>query len=270
MSNGALWMIRSAPCTKSRNSVGDLRELRFVAQEFGGQPVDRQCARIAVAFRVDVEVQVVAREPAVHQLDAADFDNAVAGARIQAGGFGIEDELTHVGLARSKNCWRKHERRSARSSCRRARAPARITFPRATRRRDWRAHRRVRFPDARRGLSPSAIRSRAAATGASSRFQRSAFFTGVFAAVIQFFFFQPWIHSLMPFCTYCESVCTTALHGPLQRFERGDHAPSAPCGCWWCWLRRRTFLFPARRSAAARPSRRGRDCPCRRRRYKYR
>ena len=85
--------------------VGDLRELRLVAQEFGGESVDGECARIAVAFRIYVEVQVVAREPAVHQLDAADFNNAVAGARIQAGGFGIEDELTHVGLARSKN-WR--------------------------------------------------------------------------------------------------------------------------------------------------------------------
>jgi hypothetical protein len=48
-------------------------------------------------------VQVVAGEPAVHQFDTAEFENPVASACIQAGSFGIEDELTHVGLA----CFRK-------------------------------------------------------------------------------------------------------------------------------------------------------------------
>jgi len=42
-------------------------------------------------------VQVVAGEPPVQQLDAADFDDAVARAGVQAGGFGIENDLAHVG-----------------------------------------------------------------------------------------------------------------------------------------------------------------------------
>jgi hypothetical protein len=78
---------------------GDLRELRLVAQKIGGEAVYRERARIAVAFGVHVEVQVIARQAAVHQLDAADFDDAVATARVQARSFGIEDDLTHVGIA---------------------------------------------------------------------------------------------------------------------------------------------------------------------------
>ncbi|CAM2158074.1 hypothetical protein PT2222_40072 [Paraburkholderia tropica] len=77
------------------NLVRDFGEFRLVGEEFGGQAVHRERAGVAVAFRVDVEVQVVAREPAVHELDAADFDDAVARAGVQAGGFGIENDLAH-------------------------------------------------------------------------------------------------------------------------------------------------------------------------------
>jgi hypothetical protein len=40
-------------------------------------------------------VQVIAGEPSINQLDAADFDNAVARSGVEAGGFGIEYELAH-------------------------------------------------------------------------------------------------------------------------------------------------------------------------------
>ncbi len=90
-------MISSASCNEVAQLGGDIGELRFVAEKFRGQAVHRERARIAVAFRVDVEVQVVAGEPAIHKLDAADFNDPVARAGIQAGGFGIEYELAHVG-----------------------------------------------------------------------------------------------------------------------------------------------------------------------------
>jgi hypothetical protein len=35
------------------------------------------------------------RRPAIHKLDAADFDDAVTELELQAGGLGIEDDLTH-------------------------------------------------------------------------------------------------------------------------------------------------------------------------------
>ena len=42
------------------------------------------------------------------------------------------------------------------------------------------------------------------------------FVTGAFAAVFQPLAFQPWIHSVMPFCTYCESVCRITRLGRFR------------------------------------------------------
>ena len=46
------------------------------------------------ALRIDVAVEDAAGREAVDQLDAADLDDAVL-ARIEAGGFGVEDDLAH-------------------------------------------------------------------------------------------------------------------------------------------------------------------------------
>jgi hypothetical protein len=46
-------------------------------------------------------VKIVAGQRAVEQLDAADFDDAVSGSWVQAGGFGIEDNLAHGWLVLS-------------------------------------------------------------------------------------------------------------------------------------------------------------------------
>ena len=46
-------------------------------------------------------------------------------------------------------------------------------------------------------------------TCSSRAFQRSWFTTGFLAAVIQPFRFQPWIHVVMPFFRYSESVTTS-------------------------------------------------------------
>jgi hypothetical protein len=40
-------------------------------------------------------VEVIPRQHAVDDFDAADFDDAVASSWIEAGGFGIEDDLAH-------------------------------------------------------------------------------------------------------------------------------------------------------------------------------
>ena len=54
--------------------------------------------------------------------------------------------------------------------------------------------------------------------------------------------------------------------GPLQRLERRGSRRAAPSGCWWSAARRRKSPSRARPSGSRRPSRPGRDCPCRRRR----
>ncbi len=45
--------------------------------------------------RINVGVVEVVGRLVVDQLDARDFDDAVAGIRIEAGGFGIEGDFTH-------------------------------------------------------------------------------------------------------------------------------------------------------------------------------
>jgi hypothetical protein len=72
---------------------GDFVELRLVAQEFGGQAVDRQRRLVRVALGIDIAVEVVAGQLAVEDFNAADFDDAVARAWIQAGGFGVEERF---------------------------------------------------------------------------------------------------------------------------------------------------------------------------------
>ena len=42
------------------------------------------------------------------------------------------------------------------------------------------------------------------------------FITGFFDDVTQFFFFQPWIHWVIPFFKYSESVTISTSHGSLS------------------------------------------------------
>ena len=63
----------------------------------------------------------------------------------------------------------------------------------------------------------------ARAASRSSSSHRSTFLTGFLSAVFQPRRFHDAIHSLMPFCTYCESVYRSTVAGPLQRLQRADH-----------------------------------------------
>ena len=77
---------------------------------------------------------------------------------------------------------------------------------------------------------------------ASRRCHRSTFLTGFLSAVRQPFFFQPWIHSVMPCRTYwrrCRDRPRTGASAP----PAPRSPPSAPCGCWWCAPRRPTVPF---------------------------
>lgn len=73
-----------------------IREKRFVAQELVGQAVDGDGFGGDLTLRVQVFVEGPAGGQVVHQLDRADFDDAAASGRVKAGGFGVEDDLTHL------------------------------------------------------------------------------------------------------------------------------------------------------------------------------
>src|SRR5450830_571632 len=78
----------------------DFCKFGFVAEEFGGQSVDGQSALFRIALGIDVVMEVVPGQHAVVQLDRADLQDAVARAWVQAGGFSIENNLTHGRLIR--------------------------------------------------------------------------------------------------------------------------------------------------------------------------
>ena len=52
-------------------------------------------AGVDLAFRIDPEVDRAARRTAVDELDGGELDDPVALPRIEAGGFGVEDDLAH-------------------------------------------------------------------------------------------------------------------------------------------------------------------------------
>src|SRR5690606_4668482 len=67
----------------------------LVAQEFVADAVHLERVLVAVALGVHIEMQVVAGELAVEQLDATDLDDAVAVVGREARGFRVEDDLAH-------------------------------------------------------------------------------------------------------------------------------------------------------------------------------
>ena len=105
---------------------------------------------------------------------------------------------------------------------------------------------------------------------ACRRSHRSRFLTGSPPAVFQLRRTQFGIHSVMPWRTYCESVCRIDVAGFGQRLQRHDRGHQLHAVVGGQRLRRRPVRVRARRSAAAPPSRRGRDCPGRRHRCGFR
>ena len=55
-------------------------------------------ALVDIAIRIDVLVEMSVSQPPVDDFDARHFNDAVPLARVEAGGFGIEDDLTHSWL----------------------------------------------------------------------------------------------------------------------------------------------------------------------------
>jgi hypothetical protein len=71
-----------------------LGEPRFVPQKSSGQPMNALGFLRHVAFGVDIALKDRTRRHVVQQLHGGQLDDAMPGLRIQAGRFGIEDDLT--------------------------------------------------------------------------------------------------------------------------------------------------------------------------------
>ena len=84
-----------------------MREDGLVGQEVAGQAVDAGGLDRHIAFGVQVELQRAAGGKMIQQLDAADFHDPVALARLEARRFRVEDDLTHWLIpcrSRSREC----------------------------------------------------------------------------------------------------------------------------------------------------------------------
>src|SRR5262245_23953099 len=91
--------------------VRDLGKVRLVLEELGREPVHRECFCRHVAIGIEIAMEdPAAREP-VHQLDAADLDQAVALQRIKTGRLGIEHDLAHRNSQAGESLSPNHFRR---------------------------------------------------------------------------------------------------------------------------------------------------------------
>ena len=80
-----------------------IREFRLVGEELHRQSGHFLRARLELAFGVEVSLEGAPGRASFDQLDAADFDDPVALVPGQAGGFGIQYDLSHQSLAASLN-----------------------------------------------------------------------------------------------------------------------------------------------------------------------
>jgi len=69
--------------------IGNGAELWFVLEEFVADTMNFQRIFMAIASGVQVEVEVLARELAVHHFDATDLNDAVSAVSRKACGLGV-------------------------------------------------------------------------------------------------------------------------------------------------------------------------------------
>ena len=75
--------------------VDDLREARLLREELVGDAVHVLRGAVDRPVRAQVAMERAAGLAAIHQLDAADLDDAMSLLRLQPRGFGVEDDLAH-------------------------------------------------------------------------------------------------------------------------------------------------------------------------------
>src|SRR5690554_309622 len=171
---------------KLHKLIDNLRKYGLVCQEFVTDAVNRQGAFIHFPVWLDILVVITLGDSAIDDFHTADFDDAVPFAGIQTGRFRIQYNLTHYFIP---------------STTPGIGVPLRISS--IARLANWSASSFSGCP-----LCPltQCHSMRWGAAASSSACQRSAFFTGCLAAVLQPLRFQFFSHSVMPRRKYSESV----------------------------------------------------------------
>ena len=72
-----------------------MSEQRLVGEELAGKTMHRECFGRHVALWIEMPVKGLPGRHAIDHLDAADFNQPVAPQRVEARGFGIENDFTH-------------------------------------------------------------------------------------------------------------------------------------------------------------------------------
>ena len=95
MSKAALWMTSRASPRKATNSAATARKVGLSARKAVVRPCTCDGVGRNLALGVDVAVEDPAGGHVVEELDRAELDDAVAGVGVEAGGLGVEHDLTH-------------------------------------------------------------------------------------------------------------------------------------------------------------------------------
>jgi hypothetical protein len=74
---------------------GNVGELRRLQQARELDAVHGECARLDLAFGIQVAMKLLAGGPAIEQLHAADLDDAMTRRGLEAGGFDVQYNLAH-------------------------------------------------------------------------------------------------------------------------------------------------------------------------------
>src|SRR5690242_7106510 len=81
---------------KIEQLFGPVGKERLVSQEGARQSMHRLGLERHIALGVKISVKVTAGLDAVDDLDATNLDDAIAAARVETRGFGVEDDFTHA------------------------------------------------------------------------------------------------------------------------------------------------------------------------------
>ena len=84
------------PVDEGQKLLGNLGERRLVRQDLVAYAVYRKSRRIALPVRAQVLMEMPATQSPIDQLDATDFDDAMALLWLESGGLGVENDLSHT------------------------------------------------------------------------------------------------------------------------------------------------------------------------------
>ena len=86
---------------KGKEIVHDAGKYRLVGEKGLAQPMYGKCRIRNVALRIEIGLVGLPGGNIVHELDAADLDDAMTRGGIEAGGFGVKDDLAHAVSSRA-------------------------------------------------------------------------------------------------------------------------------------------------------------------------